>query len=162
MFRAIMQTNLFSAAKFKVLATALLLGATVSQSVFAQHRHFRGGPRIGVYIGAPLLAYSFYRPYYSPYYYQPYYYPPAYYPPVVVAPAAPPTYVEQSQFSQPQYSQQQYEAPMQQAPQTQPEPAQSGSQSSNMWYYCNDARAYYPYVKSCPAGWQQVTPQPQN
>ena len=28
------------------------------------------------------------------------------------------------------------------------------------WYYCQDARAYYPYVKECPAGWLQVVPQP--
>jgi len=27
------------------------------------------------------------------------------------------------------------------------------------WYYCASARAYYPYVQSCPEGWQQVTPQ---
>jgi hypothetical protein len=148
-----MQTTLFSANKFKVLAAALLIGATVSQTVSAQHRHFRHGPRVGVYIGAPLLAYSFYRPYYYP----PYYYAPAYYPPVAVAP--PPTYVEQPQY---QYSQPQYQAPAQQAPQYQPEPAQASPQSGNMWYYCNEARAYYPYVKSCPAGWQQVTPQPQN
>ena len=28
------------------------------------------------------------------------------------------------------------------------------------WYYCGSARAYYPYVQSCPEGWQQVLPQP--
>ncbi len=27
------------------------------------------------------------------------------------------------------------------------------------WYWCNDARAYYPYVKECPGGWQRVAPQ---
>ncbi len=144
-----MQTPSRSALKFKVLATAVVIGALASQSVFAQHRHFRGGPRVGVYIGAPVLAYSFYRPYY----YAPYYYPPAYYPPVVVAPVAPPTYVEQPQPL------------MQQGPVYQPEPQQQyapQSGSGNMWYYCADSRTYYPYVKSCPAGWQQVTPQPQS
>ncbi|MHB1358709.1 MAG: hypothetical protein ACYCWC_03910 [Rhodocyclaceae bacterium] len=28
------------------------------------------------------------------------------------------------------------------------------------WYYCHEAQAYYPYVKQCPGGWQQVAPQP--
>jgi len=27
------------------------------------------------------------------------------------------------------------------------------------WYWCTDARAYYPYVKECPGGWQRVAPQ---
>jgi hypothetical protein len=142
-----MQTT--SSTKFKILAAVLLVGALVSEAAFAQHRHFRG-PRVGVYIGAPLLAYSYYRPYYYP----PYYYAPAYYPPVAVAP---PTYVEQPQVQQaPLYQSQP------QAPSYQPEPQQQAApQPGNMWYYCNESRAYYPYVKSCPAGWQQVTPQPQ-
>ncbi len=28
------------------------------------------------------------------------------------------------------------------------------------WYYCESARAYYPYVKECPSGWMKVVPQP--
>jgi hypothetical protein len=72
-----------------------------------------------------------------PGYYGPYYNP-YYYPPVVAVPAAPTTYVEQSQ------------------PQAAPGPAPSAS-----WYYCADSRTYYPYVKQCPGGWQQVSPQPQ-
>jgi len=73
----------------------------------------------------------------GPGYYSPYYYYPPYYPPVVVAPAAPPTYIEQGSA-----------------------PASAGS--SSYWYYCSDAKAYYPYVKECPGGWQRVAPQPQN
>jgi hypothetical protein len=152
-------------AKFALLLGVLMLGAVVSESALAQHRHHhRGGARIGLYIGAPALAYSFYRPYY----YSPYYYP-AYYPPVAVAPPAPPVYVEQPQVQQ----QQPYVVPPPQPltqsapqpqyqPQFQPEPAQAAPQPGNMWYYCSEARAYYPYVKQCPAGWQQVTPQPQS
>ncbi len=34
------------------------------------------------------------------------------------------------------------------------------------WYYCNSARNYFPYVQSCPEGWQAVpapaAPAPQN
>ena len=68
-----------------------------------------------------------------------YYYPPPYYyaPPVYVAPSPPPVYIEQ--------------APAQAAP----APAQPA-----MWYYCAASRSYYPYVKECPGGWQQVAPQP--
>ena len=30
------------------------------------------------------------------------------------------------------------------------------------WYYCDAAKAYYPYVPSCPAGWTQVPASPAN
>ena len=64
----------------------------------------------------------------------PYYYPPRYYyQPVMVAPPAPVTYIERA-----------------------PEERSDDS----YWYYCPDAKAYYPYVKQCPGGWQQVVPQP--
>ncbi len=26
------------------------------------------------------------------------------------------------------------------------------------WYYCPEARAYYPYVQHCPSGWLTVVP----
>lgn len=29
-----------------------------------------------------------------------------------------------------------------------------------MWYYCNRARAYYPYVSECPSGWTAVPATP--
>jgi hypothetical protein len=70
------------------------------------------------------------------YWYSPYYYPP-YYPPVVTVPSSPPIYIEQGG--------------------AQPAPAPP---QSNLWYYCADAKAYYPYVTECPAGWQPVAPQP--
>lgn len=61
-----------------------------------------------------------------------YYFPPAYYYP----PAPyPPTYIEQG-GGQP----------------VPPAPAY-------YWYYCPDAKAYYPYVKECLGGWQQIVPQ---
>lgn len=28
------------------------------------------------------------------------------------------------------------------------------------WYYCNSAKAYYPYVQSCPGGWKAVPATP--
>ena len=65
----------------------------------------------------------------------PYYYYPPVYVPTVVVPAQPQTYIERP------------------APQ---QPAQG------WWHYCADSRAYYPYVKDCPGGWQRVAPQPSN
>ena len=78
-------------------------------------------------------------PYWGPgwgpgwYYPPPYYYPPA----VVVAapPAAPPVYVERNEASAP-------------------------AQSQGYWYYCEQSRGYYPYVKDCPGGWKAVPPAP--
>lgn len=96
--------------------------------------HARGRARVGVgvVIGAPL-----YWPGYYPWpYYAPYYYPPAYYPPAVLPPSAQPVYIEQAEP---------------QAPPVQP---------SQSWYYCSKPQGYYPYVKNCPGGWQQVAPQP--
>jgi hypothetical protein len=47
----------------------------------------------------------------------------------------------------------------------QPEPQVSGPQpsspaTSTYWYYCVDAKAYYPYTRQCPGGWLQVVPSP--
>jgi hypothetical protein len=64
------------------------------------------------------------------YAYPPYY---DYYPPAYAAPN-PPVYVERDPPAEP--------------------PAQV------WWYWCAEARAYYPYVKECPGGWQRVPPQP--
>lgn len=74
-------------------------------------------------------------PLYAPAYYPPYYYYPPYSPPVVIERTAPPVYIQQ-----------------QVAPEQAP--------AANVWYFCAAANAYYPYVKDCPGGWQQVQPQP--
>ena len=66
------------------------------------------------------------------YYGSPYYaYPPA----VIAVPTAPPVYIQQT------------------PPVVQQNP-------SGYWYYCNNPQGYYPYVKQCPGGWQQVAPTP--
>jgi len=36
---------------------------------------------------------------------------------------------------------------------------QSPPPEQGYWYYCESARAYYPYVKECPGGWMKVVPQ---
>jgi hypothetical protein len=28
------------------------------------------------------------------------------------------------------------------------------------WYYCSDPSGYYPYIQTCPKGWQRVVPSP--
>lgn len=58
-----------------------------------------------------------------------------------------------------------YPAPpvvIQQQPQEyihQPAPAAEPEQRS-YWYYCKEAKGYYPYVKKCPGGWMKVVPTP--
>jgi len=86
--------------------------------------------RFGIGIGVPLSGPGYYAPDYPPYYGAPYYYPPA------VAASSPPIYVE--------------EGNSQQAP----------APDNNSWYYCQESKAYYPYVQQCPAGWQRVPAQP--
>jgi hypothetical protein len=98
----------------------------------AQHHHRHGGARLslGFNFGVPV-----YHSWYPAYYPAPvYYYPPAYYPaPVVAAPPAPPVYAERSDVV---------------------------PESAGTWYYCQDSRAYYPYVRECANGWQRVEAQP--
>lgn len=89
------------------------------------------GPRGRVHFGVHIGA--------PLWYYPTWYYPPPhyYYPPIVVQ-SAPPVYVERP-----------VEAPAVH------EPAQQG-----WWHYCEQSRGYYPYVKTCPGGWQRVPPAP--
>jgi hypothetical protein len=83
-------------------------------------------------------------PYYYPVAPVPYYYPYPY-PPVVAVPAPPPVnYVEQGQVQDPGPS------------------ADASGQQGGSWYYCEASKAYYPYVKECPAGWRPVAPEPGN
>ena len=32
--------------------------------------------------------------------------------------------------------------------------------AEDYWYYCEQERGYYPYVKQCPGGWKRVPPAP--
>lgn len=67
-----------------------------------------------------------------------YYYPPPYYyyPQAVAVPAEPTVYIERGDAYTP------------------PE------QFQGYWYYCPEAKAYYPYVKQCAGSWQRVSPKP--
>jgi hypothetical protein len=37
---------------------------------------------------------------------------------------------------------------------------QQEAPAQQYWYYCQNPQGYYPYVRECPGGWQQVAPQP--
>lgn len=41
-----------------------------------------------------------------------------------------------------------------------PAPAAAPAPTPAYWYYCAESRSYYPYVRECPGGWQEVAPQP--
>lgn len=118
------------AIKALAAAAVLVAGATLSAPAFAWDHHHGGRAHFGISIGIPVYGPGWYAPY------SPYYYPPYYYPPVVVAqPATPPVYVEKDS------------------------PAQQAAPES-WWYYCAGSKAYYPYVRECPGGWQRVSPTP--
>lgn len=71
----------------------------------------------------------------SPFYRYPYqtpYYPPA----IITIPARPPVYIQQ------------------------PPPPVIEQYSAGYWYYCYNPAGYYPYIRECPSGWQQVEPTP--
>jgi hypothetical protein len=100
---------------------------------------FRGGSHVGPFVGGRFHHFGggpFHRRVFvGGAVFLPFYFPPPYYyppPPVYYPPPA--AYVAPS-----------YPAPMPQ---------------SSYWYYCPESGAYYPYVRECPSGWQQVAPQP--
>lgn len=117
--------------KFKILVGVLGLVFFATGIHARGHGHFGGGS-IRFSMGYP----GFYGPGmgfgygYGGAFYYPYYYNP---PVVNVIPETPPVYIEKGQ--------------------PQPLPA-------NFWYYCQNPGGYYPAVKTCPGGWQQVAPVP--
>jgi hypothetical protein len=106
--------------KLALLAAALALGATFSESASAG-----GRVAVGISFGFPLY-------YPAPVYYAPP--PPYYYYAPRVVHSSPPMYVERQEAA--------------------------GERSVDSWYYCEQSKTYYPYVKTCPGGWQKVPPTP--
>ncbi|HEY8035781.1 MAG TPA: hypothetical protein VIF37_09355 [Methylobacter sp.] len=122
----------------------VLIEAMTGNSAWARGGHgggFHGGGHFGgwgyghgaYYGGIGLgLGLGYGLGYYGAPYYSPYYaYPPA----VVTVPATPPVYIQQA------------------PPVVQQNPP-------GYWYYCNNPEGYYPYIKECLNGWQQVEPIP--
>ena len=100
-----------------------------------KHHHHHGHPYYG---GWPAWGFGF-----GAFGYMPPYYPPAYYgyPPAAGRFVPPAVYIERKETAQ---------------------PAQPATASqANYWHYCRSAEGYYPYVKECPDGWEQVAPTPQ-
>ena len=87
--------------------------------------------------GSVSFGFVFGSPWYYPGWYYPAYYP-YYYPQPVPMRTEPTVYIERGDEKA--------------------APAENGSQS--YWYYCKEARAYHPYVKHCPGGWEKQVPTP--
>ncbi len=113
--------------------------------------HWNGGPRIGVYVPAPVYRPHYYAPprgYYAP---PPVYHAPrlihsaplVYVPPVVYSSRnhAPPVYVERNDLGA--------------AP-----PAPAPAADTAFWFFCADSNTYYPYVTQCVTPWERVVPTP--
>ena len=144
-----------------VLAAALLTALAVSGAAMADrggghrgdggwHGGWHGGYGVGALIGGTIVAGALLAPWYysNPYYYSsyPYYY--SSYPAVEYVPAAPTVYYEQPR------------AYVEQPRIEQPRAIQPAAADAGSWYYCNESRAYYPYVKECASPWQRVAPTP--
>lgn len=114
----------------KAISAAVLVLGVVASTAALAHGGGYPRARVGVYIGGPVFG-----PWWYPYGYgYPYsYYHP--YPYAVARPSGPTEYIEQGQ-------------------------APAAKSSDPYWYYCPEAKAYYPYVDKCAAGWQRVKPQP--
>ncbi len=99
------------------------------------HHGGHGGSRFDFdFVVGPYWGAPWYYPYYYPYYY-PGYYPYYYYPYVPAEPSTPQEYIERPRREQ-------------------------SSRPSGVWYYCPGSKAYYPYVRKCPGGWQKVPAEP--
>ncbi|MDO8788466.1 MAG: hypothetical protein Q7J42_10400 [Sulfuritalea sp.] len=76
----------------------------------------------------------------------------------LAATAPPPTYYPAPVYTVPVYTSPTYVQQPAVIAQTAPAPAPVPQQ--NWWYYCAQAAGYYPYVRTCPSGWTQVSPVP--
>ena len=111
---------------------ATILFALVMLAASSAFAHGRGRVHFGLHFGFPLYPYTSLYPY--DYYPAPIYHYPVPYT-VRVAPSAPPVWVERDDVGREE-------------------------DAASWWYYCAQSRGYYPYVKSCPGGWERVPPAP--
>jgi hypothetical protein len=113
-----------------VAVVLAVAGAIASEPVLASHGRTRVTVGVGFGFGYPYWG-SPWGPW-GPWGYYPY---PYSYP--VVVQQQPVTYIEQN-----------------------PGAASSPAAESGWWFYCDQSRGYYPYVRECPTGWQRVPPAP--
>lgn len=132
-------------------ATAMLVVSLPVDAGGGYRSHgYRGGARVGIYVGAPLAVGAWWgwpRPYYA--------YP--YYPPTVVRERVivqePLVFYDEDGNPVPAQSQRQSRAQTQAA-------APGAGAATPVWYFCADTQTYYPYTKDCATPWQRVTPHP--
>src|SRR5262245_46705486 len=113
-----------------IVASGFLIAAASADARVVVGTRVYIGPGWGLYWG------PYWGPWGYPYPYYPYPYPYPAYPPAYVPPpvAEPQSYIQQV-------------------------PAiESAPPAPSYWYYCESAKAYYPYVKECPDGWMTVVP----
>ena len=128
------------AIKTLLAATVAVAGLAVTLDAEARgrhgHRHGWHGPRLGLYIGAPLLFGPYYwgHPWYDSYY--------------------GPRVVYREVIREPEYVEVDREPAVREAPRTEGAPTQGPAYMN----YCASAKAYYPKVTSCPEGWKFLTP----
>lgn len=118
----------------KSLLLLITLLLSTAGNAWAGGWHGRGS--VGIYVGpGAYWGPPVHRPYYYP---GPFFYPTPYYAPapIIIERAPPPVYIEQADV------------------------VEESPEATNYWHYCRESKAYYPYVKECPAGWQKVLPQP--
>ena len=119
-----------SAALFAVLLA--VAGIIASEPALAHGGHGHGRVSVGVGFG---FGYPYWGSPWGPW--GPWGYPYPYYGAPVVVQQAPVTYVEQNSSA-----------------------PSSPAADAGWWYYCDQSRGYYPYVRECPGGWQRVPPTP--
>ena len=140
----------------KTLAAALALTlAFPASAALAQSGHHGGGHYSGGHYGGGRYSsghyggghyghgyygHGYYGGWYGGYYFNPFW--PLYYP----YSSYPPSY-DDGDSDYPHV----YGPP----PSEQPAPG-----TGHNWFFCKESNGYYPYVKSCPNGWQQVSPEP--
>jgi len=113
------------------------VGGAASTAVGWGHGGHCCSSSVGIYFGSG-FAYGYPYPYYAYPYPYPYSYPYPYYP-GYYSYSSPTQYVEQGQTN---------------------EGGGGVVPQAAYWYHCGKPNGYYPYVKTCPSGWQRVPAQP--
>lgn len=146
----------------KILSACLLAatGLGGAASAWAGHSHVS----IGFSVGGPVYGhYGYGARHYGPRYHGPHFHAyPRYYGPSYYSPYYPPVYAAPVVMSPPVIMQAQPQVYIEQPRQDSSAAGVQPQENSPYWYFCAERNAYYPYVKTCAGGWQQVTPTPQD
>jgi hypothetical protein len=122
--------------KSEQIGASLLLGLTVMDGACAERGHVDFSNMLG----------ANWRPWYYPSYLH------AVYPPVVVMRLIPPVDLEKPAPTVVMM------APAVTVAKVAPVAGNAVGNPTLVWRYCAASRNYFPYVKKCPGGWQQLAP----